>query len=84
MRVIFSVSFAALGLLITSPAVAADKSNSDDAKERVVCKSEKRINSRFERRVCKSVGEWERLAQLHNDAWRERMSKPVLNPAEVP
>ena len=83
MRVL-AVSLAVLGLSISPQAAAADKKAGIDKKERMVCRTLTMTGSRFEKRVCKTAGQWEKIAQGHNDEYREQLARPVINRAAQP
>ena len=83
MRVIAS-TFLLLSTAFAGQAFAADKKIQIEKKDRMVCRSLTMTGSRFEKRVCKSVGEWEKIAQGHNDAYREQLARPVINRAAQP
>ena len=83
MRVI-AVTLTVLSIVCAGQAFAADKKTQLDKKDRVVCRSITMTGTRFEKRVCKSAGEWEKIAQGQNDEWREQLSRPVINRAAQP
>ena len=76
---LLAAGLAALNLVIAGPALASDKKATNDKKDRMVCKSQTMINSRFEKRVCRPASEWAELAERHKDALQEQMSRPVIN-----
>lgn len=83
MRVMM-LSLGVLGACISAPAVAAEKKTQIDKTDRVVCRSLIMTGTRFEKRVCKTAGEWEKIAQRHNDEYREQLARPVINRAAQP
>ena len=53
-----------------------------DKKDRVVCRTMMVTGTRFDRRVCRTVGEWEERAELEAEKWREQLSRP-LSPEDL-
>lgn len=47
--------------------------------EKQVCKREKRPNSRFESRVCRTAAQWAEMTANHQRDAREMIDRPMLN-----
>ena len=87
---VFTVGMAVLGTVIAGQASAGHAAGTDKKveasqnKERVVCRSTMKTGTRFEKRICKTVAEWDELAEKNADLWREQLARPQINPAEKP
>ena len=68
----------------TTPNTPAEASTAASArvsaeKSRVRCKSFRPSGTRFDKKVCKTVAEWERVREESRDAMKDIQNKPVVN-----
>ena len=68
----------------TEAEVGAPRSKQEKAskKDRIVCKTTMITGTRFDRRVCKTIGEWDERAEIESDKWREQLARP-LSPEDL-
>lgn len=59
-------------------AVASDDS-SVDPKDRMVCKRTQKTGTRFYGKICKTVGQWEALAEENRRSLSEQTNRPQQN-----
>jgi hypothetical protein len=64
----------------TSPANAVVATEADAAADPVVCKTERRPNSRFGNRVCRRQSELDARARADRESAGEMINRPALNP----
>jgi len=56
--------------------VEADRLRNDQAT--TVCKSERRANSRFQDKKCRTKAEWEAVSRENRKAWDEIRNRPFI------
>jgi len=59
------------------PGVAASAEPSDEQK--IVCKQDAKLGSRFAKKTCKSKAQWELMAEEHKRAAKELVDRPKIN-----
>lgn len=50
-----------------------------DPKDRMVCKRTQRTGTRFYDKICKTVGQWEAIAEEHRRGLAEQVNRPQQN-----
>lgn len=69
-----------ISLALAATAVAATAAPSDVTRDpnEVVCKRDKRVNSRVPTRVCHTRSEWDAIAEENKRAYAEQRDRPVI------
>lgn len=85
MRMI-STALVASGLALSAlPAAASAKEEAAaNPSDRVVCKYRPQTGTRFKTKICKSAGEWDRIAEESRRAASETINAPKPNPVSNP
>lgn len=73
MRIIHLTVALALGAV---PLSAAHARNDDP--DEMVCKKQKRSDSRSLRKTCLTRLQWDRMSEEHNRAWTEMRDRPMI------
>ena len=68
--------FFAAGIAVAAPAVADDKAKSD--RDEVVCKHQKRTDSRFTTKTCRTRAQWDEMAEQQKRDYAETRDRPVI------
>ena len=79
------VTCTALALFIAPQAAAQTvsagaKEQKAAKKDRVICRTTMVTGSRFEKRACKTLAEWEEQEENAKEKWREQLARPVSPP----
>lgn len=71
---------AAVSLLPSLPVLAADPADEAtvNAKDRIVCKRAQRTGTRFKKETCKTVAQWEAMAEQHRRDLSETVNRPQV------
>lgn len=74
----FIVLFTGLALAVTGPVAPSAKAAASVAKsgERVVCKHRQRAGTRFKSKICKTVDQWEEMAEQGRSGIKEMADRP--------
>ena len=69
--------------LASGPALATEAAVDKDAdKEKIVCKTQRKANSRFNTKLCLTKAEWEFRSEQHRKAFEEIQNRPVISIAK--
>lgn len=74
------LALAALGLgLSTGPASTANSEGPKAAAgDKIVCKQRRQTGTRFTKKTCKTVAEWEAIAENHRAGLKELVDRPQI------
>lgn len=64
--------------LISVPLLAADREGTDDP-DQVICKREKKVNSRFTTRTCHTRAQWAAIAEQNKRDYAETRDRPKID-----
>lgn len=67
---------AAIAPVATSGAMAAAVDEEASPGDRIVCKHQKRTGTRFASKICKTVSQWEAIAEDNRAGLREMVDRP--------
>ena len=69
----------ALGLaLVATPAVAVAQDQAKADPDQVVCKREKKVNSRFTTKTCYTRAQWAAIAEQNKRDFAEQRDRPAI------
>ena len=70
----------ALGLAtIAMPGLAQDQDPAKDP-DQLICKIEKKVNSRFTTKTCHTRAEWDAISEANKRAYAEQRDRPSIVP----
>jgi len=61
-----------------APAQGADGDRSERAEERVICKSKAKTGTRFKTKTCRTVAQWDQMAEQHRRDAAETIDRPQI------
>lgn len=71
-----TIIFATLALACGGAALAGDKDQRDP--NQVICKNQKRTDSRFGTRICHTRAEWVAIAEENKRSYGEQRDRPMV------
>lgn len=86
MRDVMKVAIVLLGVALAAPATSQQSASSPDAvvvgdpqdEQKVVCKKQKATGTRFEKKTCMTVQQWDQLREQNMRDAKEMIDRPEI------
>lgn len=65
--------------LTTGPVLAQTQAPAKD-RDQMICKQEKKVNSRFTTRTCHTRAQWDEIAEINKRNYAEQRDRPSIVP----